>query len=70
MVFGGVNSRSLVTWLMEQSNTGHCAWKALTEVSVFMGPISTPAPEEIGSGNGRVSTAAGSQAWGRPRVLR
>lgn len=70
MGFGGVNSRSLVTWLTEQSNTGRRAWKALTAAGVFMGPISTPAPEEIGSGNGRVSAAAGSQAWGRLWVLR
>lgn len=69
MFFGGGNSRPLVTWLTEQSNTGRCAWKALTEAGVFMGPISTPAPEEIGSGNSRVSTAEGSPACRRLWVL-
>ena len=62
MGFGGVKSRSLVTWLTEQSNAGRCAQEALMEAGVFMGPISVPAPEEVGSGNGRRSTAADSQA--------
>lgn len=49
--FGWNEQQVPVTWLPEQSNPGCCAWRALLEPAVCMGPVSTPDPQEIGFGN-------------------
>lgn len=49
--FGWSEQQVPVTQLPKQSNTGCCAWRALLEPGVCMGPVSTPDPQESGFGN-------------------
>lgn len=49
--FGWSEQQVPVTRLPEQSNPACCAWRALLEPAVCMGPVSTPDPQEIGFGN-------------------
>lgn len=63
--FGCSEQQVPATQLPKQSNSGCCAWRALLEPGVCMGPVSSPDPRKVDLGTACRTFLSQGTLWGQ-----